>query len=309
MINQIATNYLKSLKRIHSLEEAKTTTGPLLYLPEAADLTVYLDSNVKVLGLEEIEHIKAKDLLAVIEVRDAFRVDYEVTNVLSPSSYVHSLEKKPWHITTQGFLVTRMNDGLKKYLYDQSKEMAEHYGRHELDRLWLPCSKPLSDTTESDLTCIFNRRVSGWDGSIERPVIELLGAGGHLQAVWNSDSQCFKNRSLEDNLIKEFDEEIGLNLKKEDICQIGGFINEKTQELVIFSCIYIDPEKIPEIQRFALNNIAEDTDGIYLGTFSETMNAYRNDATYFAGGNHAAKTNFPNNLEIMKRIQELYNIE
>ena len=309
MINQEATNYLKSLKRIASIEEAQATSDLCLYLPEPADFTVDHCSNVKVYGLDSINNIKAKDLLTVIKVNNAILADYKITNVLSPSSYVHSLPEKPWHITTQGFLVTRMTDELKHYISSQSELMSEHYGRHEMDQFWLPCSKKLFDTTSADLTCIFNRRVSGWDGSMERPVIELLGAGGHLQAVWNSDEQCFQNRSLEDNLIKEFDEEIGLELNADDIRQVGGFINNKTQELVIFSCIYIAPEKVPEIQKYALHNVDEDTDGIYLGTFSETMNAYRQDASYFAGGNAAAQTNFPNNSEIMHRIIEMYSSE
>ena len=76
----------------------------------------------------------------------------------------------------------------------------------------------------NDVICIFNRRISGWDGSIERPVIELLGAGGHLQSIWNSESQHFISRSLINNLQKEFSEEIGIKLTSNDVNVIGGFL-------------------------------------------------------------------------------------
>ena len=162
---------------------------------------------------------------------------------------------------------------------------------------------------EDDLVCIFNRRIGGWDGSCERPVIELLGAGGHLQTVWDGKLKKFVSLSFEDNLKKEFDEEIGLEINDCDIKCIGGFANTHTQELVIFSCIYIEPEKIPEIQKYAINNLEESTDGIYMGTFKETIEYYKKNPVYFAGGIAAAKTNFPNNEDIMKKIYLQFSIK
>lgn len=303
---QEAEKYLGQLKRVGSVEEGLACEEDVLYLPQHVRLVLDENSNVRTVGLDGNRDKKAKDLLRIIKVTDALNMEYEETNVLSPSAYVHSLEEKPWHITTQGFLITHIHEDTKNFIREENARMQEYYGRHPMDRFWLPCSKSLDDTAPEDLICIFNRRVSGWDGSIDRPVIELLGAGGHLQAVWDHSRKTFVSRSFADNLKKEFDEEIGLTISDEDIRCIGGFVNSKTQELVIFSCIYIEEKDIPEIQRYALRNFEEDTDGIYLGTFTETMDHYRKEPSYFAGGAGAAKTNFPNNKDIMSRIRRQY---
>lgn len=304
-----ATNYLKSLKRVKSVDEGRNYDCDVLLLPEHIDVAVDEKCNIKTSGFDKSKDIKAKDLLRIITVDDAEKIKYQETNVLAPSVFVHSLSEKPWHITTQGFLVTRISDKTKVFIKKEKERLKTYYGKHELDCFWLPCSKLLSDVTGNDLVCIFNRRISGWDGSMDRPVVELLGAGGHLQAIWDNQKKSFCNRSLESNLKKEFDEEIGLTIKDEDIQCIGGFINDKTQELVIFSCIFIDEEDIPGIQKYALNNLVEDTDGIYLGTFLETMRYYREKPDFFAGGVKAAQTNFPNNDFIVSKICELYSVD
>lgn len=303
-----ATHYLKGLKRIKSVEEGMQYSEDVLLLPDNVDIVVDERSNIRIIGFAKSEKIKAKDLLRIIEVEEPRGMQYRETNVLSPSMYVHSLQEKPWHITTQGFLVTRISDKTKAFIKEEKERLKNYYGKHELDCLWLPCSKQLSDVENEELVCIFNRRVSGWDGSIDRPVVELLGAGGHLQTIWDDQNKRFRSRSFESNLMKEFDEEIGLEIEDKDIMCIGGFVNDKTQELVIFSCIFIDETDIPGIQKYALNNLAEDTDGIYLGTFLETMHYYRENPEYFAGGVKAAKTNFPNNDYIVNKICELYSV-
>lgn len=304
-----ATQYLKGLKRVKSVEEGMQYSEDVLLLPDNIDVVVDDNCNIRTIGFDKSKDIKAKDLLRVIEVKDAKSMQYRETNVLAPSVYVHSLQEKPWHITTQGFLVTRISEKTKEFIMEEKQRLKNYYGKHELDCFWLPCSKLLSDVKNEELVCIFNRRISGWDGSIDRPVVELLGAGGHLQTIWDDKNKCFRCRSFESNLMKEFDEEIGLEIKDEDIRCIGGFVNDKTQELVIFSCIFIDETDIPGIQKYALNNLAEDTDGIYLGTFLETMHYYRKNPEYFAGGVKAAKTNFPNNDYIIGKICELYSVD
>lgn len=297
-----AKKYLEQLQRVSSIEEGLASSQDVLYLSRHVKLILNEDFNVRTDGLDENNDKKVRDLLRIIKVKDPLNMQYEETNILSPSVYVHSLEVKPWHITTQGFLITHIHEYTKAFIREEKNKMSTYYGRHELDQFWLPCSKPLEETTPDDLVCIFNRRVSGWDGSYDRPVIELLGAGGHLQAVWDHKKKSFVSRSFADNLKKEFDEEIGLSIRDDNITFIGGFTNDKTQELVIFACIYIEEEQIPKIQQFALHNLEEDTDGIYLGTFTETMDYYKKTPAYFAGGVDAAMTNFPNNAAIMRRI-------
>lgn len=303
---QEAENYLEHLKRVGSVEEGVACGEDVLYLPPHVKLLLDENNNVRTVGLDESRDKKVKDLLRIIEVTDALNMKYKETNVLSPSVYVHSLDEKPWHITTQGFLITHIHEDTRNFIREESVRMQGYYGRHPMDCFWLPCSKSLDETAPEDLICIFNRRVSGWDGSIDRPVIELLGAGGHLQTVWDDKQKKFVSRSFADNLKKEFDEEIGLTISDEDIKCIGGFVNSKTQELVIFSCIYIEEKEIPAIQQYALRNFEEDTDGIYLGTFTEAMDYYRKEPSFFAGGASAAMTNFPNNEDIMSRIRRQY---
>ena len=303
-----ATKYLKSLKRVLSVFEGEKYPEDVLLLPKAIDVIVDNNNNIQTTEFDRGKDIKARDLLRIISIEDANNLKFKETNVLSPSVYVHTLQDKPWHITTQGFLVTHISSKTKQYIKNESLKLEKHYGKHAMDSFWLTCSLPLDLVSSKDLVCIFNRRISGWDGSTDRPVIELLGAGGHLQAVWNSELNAFVNRTFEDNLIKEFDEEIGLNISRKDIRCIGGFKNSKTHELVVFSCIYINEDKIPDIQTYALNNHEEDTDGIYLGTFNETINYYKKDPSFFAGGKEAAKTNFPNNDFIIRKIYEMFSV-
>lgn len=304
-----ATHYLKGLKRVSTVEEGLKYTEDVLLLPENIDFAIDENSNIRTIGFDKSKDIKAKDLLRIIKVEDALAMKYQETNILSPSVYVHSLREKPWHITTQGFLVTYIDSKTKAYIEKENERLRDYYGKHEMDCFWLPCSKQLRDVEDRELVCIFNRRISGWDGSIDRPVVELLGAGGHLQSIWDDRKKSFRSRPFEDNLMKEFNEEIGLEIRDDDIKCIGGFANNKTQELVIFSCIYINAADIPGIQEYALNNLDEDTDGIYLGTFLETIQYYRRKPDFFAGGVSAAQTNFPNNDFIVSKICEMYSVE
>ena len=302
----IAEKYLENIKRVDTVEEGLYYKEDVLLLPKNIKVSICADSNIKITGYSDGIDNKAKDMLRIIEIEDPLNVKYCETNIISPSIYVHAQQDKPWHITTQGFLITRLSPKIINWIHTESARLSGYYGKHPFDKLWLPCSKNLDQLSSIDLVCIFNRRISGWDGSIDRPVIELLGAGGHLQSVWSDESNSFVTRSLYDNLKKEFSEEIGIDLKKDDVNQVGGFTNSRTHELVIFSCIYIDDEKIPLIQKHALNNLDEDTDGIYLASFQETMDYYRENPDYFAGGEVAASTNFPTNKELMERMTRNY---
>lgn len=298
-------DYLKSIKRVNSVEEGQRYTEDVLLLPKNIDIAVSKNSLVYVCGLNDLVDRKPKDMLRIIEIEDAISVKYKETNVISPSIYVHNIANKPCHITTQAFLYTTMTNELKKYVNIEKKEMSSHYGRHEMDSFWLPCSKPLEQMKNDDVVCVFNRRVAGWDGSNERPVIELLGAGGHLQSVWDDERELFVSRTLEDNLKKEFSEELGLKIHDSDITCVGGFFNANTSELVILSCIRVDSSQIPQIQKYALNNQAEDTDGVYMCSLEEAISYYKKDPSYFAGGVSAAPYNFPNNEPLMERLHLL----
>ncbi|MBR6428111.1 MAG: hypothetical protein IKS43_00430 [Clostridia bacterium] len=292
--------FLDGRERVSSVSEARKHEGDTLLLPENIGIEALPDSNVITRGLGQ-EYDKPQDLMRIIEPINAIAGEYREENVLSPRIYLHMLENIPWHITTQAILVTRIGNKTKKYIRDAMRG-GIHYGKHEMDCLWLPCSKKLWKVSRNDTVCIFNRRVSGWDGSEEKPVIELLGAGGHLQTVWDDAVGKYISRPWNDNLRKEFDEEIGLKITDEDITFIGGFVNQSTNELVLLFCLFVAEEKISAVQTYALGNVDEDTDGIYLGTMKETLEYYRSNPGFFAGGAEAAKTNFPNNVKIMERL-------
>ena len=298
--------YLDNLCRVSSVNEGLAKLGEeTLLLPEGIALRAFDDSNVQTVGLSTKSDSQRRDILRIIQITDAFNVQYTETNILSPLVYVHSLETKPCHITTQAVLFTHISEMTKGWVEFNIEQTRCHYGRHQNDCLWLPFSKKLDDVSTNDLVCIFNRRVGGWDGSIESPVIELLGAGGHLQSVWDEKSQCFKSRTIFDNLAKEFREEIGLDLRADEVKVIGGFSNDSTSELVILCGVMIAEDKLPALLEYAINNIEEETDGLYLGTFDEVIEFYRIDPRPFAGGMVAAPYNFPNRPELIQEIRDI----
>lgn len=300
---QSAQGYLESCHRIQRLEERTKYQEDVLLLPQHIGLQLHSNHNVRTVGMDEALDQKQKDLLRIIEIEDALHGVYRETNVLSPSVYVHGLPDVPYHIATQGFLVSRLSAPIIAWMKEEQAARKAEYGLHPIDAFWLPFSRPLESMQPGDVVCIFNRRVGGWDGSPALPVIELLGAGGHLQSVWDNTQSRFISRTLEDNLHKEFSEEIGHRIKAQDITFIGGFENIATHELVLFSCIDVPDTGIPHIQEYALHNIQEDTNGIHLGTFDETMGYYQKHPQHFAGGLHAAATNFPNNRQLMHKLQ------
>lgn len=146
-----ATQYLKGLKRVKSVEEGMQYSEDVLLLPDNVDVVVDENCNIRTIGFDKSKDIKAKDLLRVIEVKDAKSMQYRETNVLAPSVYVHSLPEKPWHITTQGFLVTRISEKTKEFIMEEKQRLKNYYGKHELDCFWLPCSKLLSDVKDEEL--------------------------------------------------------------------------------------------------------------------------------------------------------------
>ncbi|MBQ7646455.1 MAG: hypothetical protein IJS94_04225, partial [Clostridia bacterium] len=205
---------------------------------------------------------------------------------------------------TQAILYTQVTKSLIEWIKKINNTVK--YGKHPMDNFWLLCNRAIGEIKEGDYVCIFNRRVGGWDGSIDRPVIELLGAGGHLPSIWDSSKKQFRTLTIEENLQKEAEEELHLVFKKEKIHVFGGYNNSVTHELVILAGIEVPAESLPDIQSFAINNIEQDTMGLYLGTFSEVMEYYRYNPEYFAGGKKAAPTNFPFCKELMNIVEAYF---
>ena len=303
-IGKEAKYYLDSLHRINRFEEHIKYTEPVFLLPENIGYSVNDDSTVKTFGLSPELDKKTRDLIRPIISKNALNLHYEITNVYTPLTYAESLTNILWHITTQAIIYTRVTKALINWINKISKKVI--YGKHPMDDFWLSCSRPVKEIEEGDYICIFNRRVGGWDGSVDRPVIELLGAGGHLPSVWDSDKKQFRTLTIEENLQKEAEEELHLQFEKKCIHVFGGYNNNVTHELVILAGIEISAELLPDIQSFAQNNIEQDTMGLYLGTFSEVMNYYRANPEYFAGGKKAAPTNFPFCKELMNIVETYF---
>lgn len=104
-----ATEYVNSLPRITNVNDASLYSGDVLLLPSDVEINVLTDSNVVLNGLDKSKDSKAKDLLRVIRIINALNLEYVETNILVPSLYAHSLDIKPWHITTQAFLTTKLH--------------------------------------------------------------------------------------------------------------------------------------------------------------------------------------------------------
>ena len=296
-----AYNKLMEMPRISEFSFHKNYKKDVFLLPYDVDFDIYEDSQIKTVGLGK-EDYKVRDLIRVIDrVDDALNLQYSYTNVLTPLMYAESLDDILWHITTQGILFTKISKETIDWIASSNNKYSV-YGKHKMDQLWLPCSCPIKALNSGEIIGVFNRRVSGWDGSHERPVIELLGAGGHLPTVWNEREGGFREYSIINNMKKEASEELGILIEDNNIVVFGGYKNYLTHELVILVGVEIKDSLLPAIQDYAVRNIDEDTQGIYLGRITDVLNDYTRNPEPYAGGRNAVSTNFPNQTELMKKV-------
>lgn len=288
------------MPRISNFNEHSKYEGDVFLLPENIDFDVYKDSQIKTYGLGKRDK-KVRDLVRILDrVDDALNLKYTYTNVLTPLMYAEDQKDILWHITTQGILYTRVTDNIISWI--SKTNSLSQYGMHDMDRLWLPCNQPLETLKDGDVIGIFNRRVAGWDGSHDRPVIELLGAGGHLPTIYDSINNRFGELSVVENMNKEASEELGTSISSESLTVFGGYINSVTHELVILVGVEVECNLLPIMQEYAFKNLDEDTKGIYLGRITDVMNDYREHPEPYAGGAKTALTNFPNQDKLMEKV-------
>ncbi|MCI8347742.1 MAG: hypothetical protein HFJ12_07375 [Bacilli bacterium] len=183
--------------------------------------------------------------------------------------------------------------------------LSTNYNKTKYDNMWIRYEKDFSSIKENDLLYLMNRRIGGWDGSIERPVIELLCSGGHLPTVWDEQEKSFKTLDPTELLIKEVKEELGISISPEKIVQLGGFHNEVSNELVILCALFVDYNQLIDMINNSKENISENIDGIYMGIFEDVMNLYDLNPNFFAGGEKAKSCNFPSNSKLMKKIEKI----
>jgi hypothetical protein len=301
-INQEATHYLLSLRRISTVEGRNNNDRPLLLYPEEPATLFYLNSkNIRTHGLGDLDK-KERDLLQGIEIINALERRYKELNVLMPRTYAESLDPIVPHISVQAIILSKVTEEHR----DDVGKMIEDvkYDVQPYDKIWIDPMDDKEALVPGKYIYIMNRRIGGWDGSRERPVIELLGGGGHLPMLWDAENEKFKQQDPVDGVIAEFEEELGFDLQYDDVELIGGFHNETSRELVMLCLVFVPFSKVIAIQNGARHNYSENIDGIYLGTFDGVMADYHRNAYKYAGGEKTKASNFPSQTELLERIKE-----
>lgn len=295
--NNRATTKLNSLKRIHFEQIDKKYEEDVLLYNE--NLKLFYEND----KIYQEDGKKLKDLLRIIKIINPLTLQYECTNILVPRVFAENHNPIPQHISVQSLFfhkVFQINlEELKRII------LSTNYNKTKHDNMWIRYEKDFSSIKENDLIYLMNRRIGGWDGSIERPVIELLCSGGHLPTVWDEQMKSFKTLYPTELLIREVDEELGICISPEKIFHIGGFHNEISNELVILCAIFVDYNQLIDMINNSKGNISENIDGIYMGDFDDVMNLYNLNPSFFAGGEKAKSSNFPSNPRLMKKIKEI----
>lgn len=300
-INKLASDALNLVNRVDIPDKKIIGSEPdVLLLPSDVEI-LYMENNLlQTSGLGFKLDQKNKDLLRMINI-DESSLNYTETVTLMPRTFAESLPEIPAHISVQSLfftIITKESIKLIEKINDISK-----YSKTSYDQLWLPGNKKIEDISAGDILYITNRRIGGWDGSPDRPVIELLGAGGHLPSIWSSTSKSFVTMDIEENLIKEIREEFGLSIDKKCMQKLGQFHNKVSNELVFVFGVFINADILEDLFSFTIKNEKENINGIYLGEFSNVISLYKEKPEYFAGGAAGAKTNFTTIPSLMQSIQ------
>ncbi len=306
-VNLAATDYLNKLERITSVTNGVGRfEKPVLLFPPVSSLVYTSTDLIKTQGLGTLD-LECKDLLSHILIIDPLNVKYLQTNVLMPRTYAESLSPIPHHISIQAIVFSRLNGQNIDRVFRLLEET--EYNKTENDRIWVENNSPRNILKPGEVVIIMNRRVGGWDGERDRPVIELLGGGGHLPTIWDESRKEFVQMEPVEAVIKEFREELGYSLSPENINIIGGFHNDISNELVILCSVSVPCSDIVNIQKGALNNLSQNTDGIYLGTLKGVLKLYLENADAYAGGEKAKASNFPSRPELMKRVYATVGVD
>lgn len=278
--------------------------GPVLLLPDGVDIEYLPSDNVRTQGLGSADS-KQKELVTIVTVEDPLLASFGPLDVIAPRTYVDGLPDPPCHVVAQALMYFRWDDQTAA-MVDETQRTYE-YGVCDRDVLWRSTAPP-REVTAGTACLVMNRRVGGWDGSPDRPVVELLAGGGHVKTIWDDAQQRFGMMSIEDTLLAELQEELGYRPPDDALHRIGGFVNQLTKELVVLAALEVAAADIPAIQAAAYGNVDENIDGLYLAPFDEVMLDYLQDGSTYAGGEAAKVSNFPSdpNLRplIAKRLHQ-----
>lgn len=299
-MNIKATMAIRSLRRItqNDIKFQTDLSKQVLLLPSNVDIIIDDDQYVKTRGLGDLDN-KKKDLLTHIRIIEPLNLIYDNTNVLMPRTYAESLNPIPEHVSIQCLVFAKIDCDTATFINETNER--NPYGKVAHDQFIISRNNNVR-VKDGDVLYIMNRRVGGWDGSLDRPVIELLCAGGHLATYWDSKSKSFKPADPIANLQREFSEELKIDVEEESFSVFGGFHNKKSNELVVLCGAFITGAEIASIFENAQKNIKENLAGIYVGYFDEVISMYLEDASPFAGGEGAKLTNFPNQDALMEKV-------
>lgn len=295
--DKIATSQLNKLKRISFEQIDESYESDVLLYKENFQLFYNADK------IYQQDGVNLKDLLRIVKIIDPLNLQYESTNILVPRVFAENHDPIPQHISVQSLFFHKLSSSnlneLKKII------LSTKYNKTIYDNMWIGDERNFSTVKGDDLIYLMNRRIGGWDGSIEKPVIELLCSGGHLPTIWDEQNKLFKTLDPIELLIKEVREELGISISSEKIVKLGGFHNEMSNELVILCALFVDYKQLINIIKCSRGNISENIDGIYMGIFEDVMNLYNLNPNFFAGGEEAKNSNFPNNPKLMKKIRKI----
>lgn len=290
-INVDATWHLNCLVQNHN------GMGGGIFCPKNAEF-IYTNNNMLYMRTGKDDFVYQKELIQIINIKNESMGEYEFTGVLAPRVFAELQNSIPLHLSTQCIVVAEIKNEYDT-AFVKSMISTVRYSENNYDTFWITNN----EFYLGQKILIMNRRIGGWDGSPERPVIELLGAGGHVPCMW--DGKKFSQIGLIQNLQKEFLEELKFKVSESSFIYLGGFHNKISNELVLLYCVNINISDLQDIQNNALNNQKENISGIYLGDFEAVINMYLKDATYFAGGEKAKSTNFPTQNNLMTRIRSI----
>jgi hypothetical protein len=302
-----ATGALRALPRISELSEELLRSGALstsLLLPTDATLTYTDRDTVKSMGLGALDAAE-KELVSIVRILDPLAVEFQDLRIVAPRTYVHSLPGGAPHVAAQAVVYFSWGNDAAKVLSDMNERYS--YDIRSGDQLWQSRQR-IDDIQPGEVCLVMNRRVGGWDGSPERPVVELLAGGGHVKTIWDNHTAQFRMQSILETLRLELGEELGFAAQDNDLDIFGGFLNQVTNELVVLAALRVSPAQLVAMQHHAFGNIEENVDGIYIGPFDEVIRSYREDGSQFAGGNKARPTNFPSDHALMKAIRTRFGI-
>lgn len=301
----VATHRLTSLQRIIDQDLGRTPAAQngvqLLLLPEGIDIEYLPDDNVRTTGLGDLDRTM-QELVSIVAVDDALAAIFHEVGIVSPRTYVDSRPEPPTHVVAQGLIYFMWSRECSRIV--SQLQLQYDYGTD--DPVWRGFSA-WDQLAVGTVCLLMNRRIGGWDGSPDRPVVELLAGGGHVKTFWDARAERFRMASIEETLLAELSEELGFQAQASHLHRLGGFINQSTKELVVLSGLEVAPDDIPAIQAAAYGNVEENINGLYIGPFAEIMAQYLQDARPYAGGEKAKKSNFPSDRALMARINDRFS--